>query len=49
MSLPYQSATSGASALVDIQKLLRGFGCDKFGNMMDELDDYVGNIKPRKL
>ena len=38
MSLPYQSATSGASALGDIQKLLRGFGCNKFGNMMDDSD-----------
>lgn len=36
MSLPYQSATSGERALGEIQKLLRGFGCAKFGSMIDD-------------
>ncbi len=36
MSLPYESATSGERALGEIQKLLRGFGCSKFGSMADD-------------
>lgn len=35
MSLPYENATSGERAVQDMQKLLRGFGCGKFGQMMD--------------
>ena len=30
-ALPYENATSGVRALQDIQKILRGFGCTKFG------------------
>lgn len=41
MSLPYQSSTSGERALGEIQKLLRGFGCTKFGSMTD---DEAGEI-----
>lgn len=36
MSLPYENATSGEKALGEIQKLLRGFGCAKFGSMSDD-------------
>jgi hypothetical protein len=36
MSLPYENATSGERALGEIQKLLRGFGCSKFGSMTDD-------------
>ena len=36
MSLPYENATSGDKALGEIQKLLRGFGCQKFGSMVDD-------------
>lgn len=36
MSLPYENATSGDKALGEIQKLLRGFGCKKFGSMVDD-------------
>lgn len=36
MSLPYENSTSGERALSDIQKLLRGFGCNKFGSMVDD-------------
>lgn len=36
MPLPYESATSGEKALAEIQKLLRGFGCNKFGSMVDD-------------
>jgi len=40
MTLPYENATSGERALGEIQKLLRGFGCNKFGSMIDDsLDD----------
>lgn len=36
MSLPYENATSGEKALGEMQKLLRGFGCTKFGSMPAE-------------
>lgn len=36
MPLPYESATSGERALGEIQKILRGFGCTKFGSMSDD-------------
>lgn len=36
MTLPYENSTSGERALGDIQKLLRGFGCSKFGSMVDD-------------
>jgi hypothetical protein len=35
-ALPYSEASSGDRALGDIQKLLRGFGCSKFGSMIDD-------------
>lgn len=41
MILPYESATSGERALGEIQKLLRGFGCNKFGSM---IDDALGEV-----
>jgi hypothetical protein len=36
VTLPYENATSGEKALGEIQKLLRGFGCNKFGSMSDD-------------
>lgn len=36
MTLPYSTATSGDKALGEIQKILRGFGCNKFGSMVDD-------------
>ena len=36
MTLPYENSTTGERALSDIQKLLRGFGCSKFGSMIDD-------------
>lgn len=36
MTLPYSSATSGEKALGEIQKILRAFGCNKFGSMVDD-------------
>lgn len=35
MSLPYENATSGSGALDDINKVLTGFGCARFGTMTD--------------
>ncbi len=35
MSLPYENATSGDKALAEIEKVLRRFGCNKFGSWMD--------------
>lgn len=35
MGLPYENATSGATALEDIRKLLTKFGCARFGTMTD--------------
>lgn len=34
-ALPYSRATSGKTALADIQKILQAFGCNKFGSMID--------------
>lgn len=36
MTLPYSGATSGDKALGEIQKILRSFGCNKFGSMIDD-------------
>jgi hypothetical protein len=36
MSLPYENSTAGEKALGEIQKILRGFGCNRFGSMMDD-------------
>lgn len=41
MPLPYESATSGERALGEIQKLLRAFGCTKFGSMSDDVDKSI--------
>lgn len=41
MTLPYENATSGERALGEIQKLLRGFGCQKFGSMIDDGEGTV--------
>lgn len=35
MSLPYENATSGNNAINEIQKMLRAFGCTKFGTGED--------------
>lgn len=34
-TLPYENATSGERAVQDMQKVLRAFGCNKFGHMLD--------------
>ena len=41
MTLPYENATSGEKSLGEIQKLLRGFGCNRFGSM---IDDSLGEV-----
>jgi hypothetical protein len=41
MALPYEKATSGERALGEIQKLLRGFGCNKFGSMSDDVAQEI--------
>lgn len=41
MALPYQNTQAGEKALGEIQKFLRGFGCSKFGSMVD---DEAGEI-----
>lgn len=35
-ALPYERATSGDKAIAEMQKLLRAFGCTKFGHMTDD-------------
>lgn len=35
MTLPYENSTAGDRALADLQKILRGFGCSRFGSMVD--------------
>ncbi len=41
MTLPYSSSTSGDRALGEIQKALRGFGCSKFGSMVDDAEQEL--------
>jgi hypothetical protein len=41
MALPYENSTSGERALGEIQKLLRGFGCNKFGSMVDDSEGSI--------
>lgn len=41
MPLPYQNTTSGDRALGDLQKLLRAFGCSKFGSMVDDAEGVL--------
>ena len=36
MSLPYENTTSGEKAIAEIQKILRNFGCQQFGSMVDD-------------
>lgn len=33
MTLPYETATSGDKAMVDLQKTLAKFGCQSFGTV----------------
>lgn len=40
-SLPYEGATSGDKALGDLQKILRAFGCQKFGSMVDDAEGML--------
>lgn len=35
-ALPYERATSGDKAIAEMQKLLRAFGCTKFGSLTDD-------------
>lgn len=35
MSLPYEEAVAGEKALIELQKILSGFGCQSFGTMTD--------------
>lgn len=35
MALPYATAQSGDKALMEIQKILRSFGCSSFGSMLN--------------
>jgi cytidyltransferase-like protein len=49
MALPYSEATSGEKAVNDMQKILRGFGCQKFGPMkkiipLDSLSGIGGTL-----
>lgn len=35
MPMPYENTTSGERAVQEMQKVLREFGCSKFGHMLD--------------
>lgn len=35
MAIPYENATTGNNAINEIQKMLRGFGCERFGTGED--------------
>lgn len=38
MALPYENATAGDKAIGEMQKILRAFGCSRFGYMLDDAD-----------
>lgn len=38
MSLPYENATAGDKAIGEMQKILRAFGCTRFGYMLDDAE-----------
>ena len=40
-ALPYANAQSGERALGEIQKILRRFGCDRFGSMIDDREQIL--------
>jgi hypothetical protein len=40
-ALPYEGATSGDKALGDLQKILRAFGCQRFGSMADDAEGWL--------
>lgn len=44
MSIPYENATSGDKALGEVQKMLRAFGCTKFGSFIDD-DEQVLTVQ----
>jgi hypothetical protein len=39
--LPYEGSTSGEKALGEIQKILRSYGCNKFGSMVDDAEQTI--------
>lgn len=41
MGLPYENTTAGDKALAEIQKILRGFGCQQFGTMVDDEEKKI--------
>jgi hypothetical protein len=40
-TLPYEAATAGERALMELQKTLGAFGCQAFGTMTDEQKQCV--------
>lgn len=38
MPLPYENSTAGDKAIGEMQKILRAFGCQKFGYMLDDAE-----------
>jgi len=36
VTLPYENATAGEKALMELQKILASFGCQSFGTMTDQ-------------
>jgi len=48
MSLPYENATSGEKAMSDLNKILRNFGVQSFGSMIDfEVGTLIVQFKYR--
>jgi len=49
-NLPYETASSGDRAINEIQKVLRAFGCQSFGHMLDyERGELLMQFKYRDL
>lgn len=50
MKMPYETASSGEKAINDMQKILRSFGCQSFGHMMDfERGELLVQFKYRDM
>lgn len=41
MALPYENATAGDKAIGEMQKILRAFGCSRFGYMLDDAEQTL--------
>lgn len=41
MAMPYENTSAGDKALGELQKILRGFGCEEFGSMVNDREGFL--------